>query len=313
MADVFIADAKLGSGSIGANGSLTLDVVVPATAQEGVRPVEVVVQNGAASASCALLIKGSAVTPATTATLTPEPNVNGWNNANVTVALNAVDMPGGTGIATVSYSATGAQPIAVTPVTGASASIAINVEGQTTIAYYATNNSGVTEAAHNVTVSLDKTLPAIAYAGNQGTYGVLDSVNITCTASDSLSGVLFDTCENISGLAYQFSLAGHTFSATAMDFASNVNTATASFNIVVTYADLCTLTQQFLGTSNPDAQVLGGSLCAQLGAAEAAAARGNANAKQKALDAYIRQLKASVPTFLTQAQVGILSSLAAAL
>ena len=133
MADVFIADAKLGSGSIGANGSLTLDVVVPATAQEGVRPVEVVVQNGAASASCALLIKGSAVTPATTATLTPEPNVNGWNNANVTVALNAVDMPGGTGIATVSYSATGAQPIAVTPVTGASASIAINVEGQTTI------------------------------------------------------------------------------------------------------------------------------------------------------------------------------------
>ena len=153
----------------------------------------------------------------------------------------------------------------------------------------------MTEAAHNVTVSLDKTLPAIAYAGNQGTYGVLDSVNITCTASDSLSGVLFDTCENISGLAYEFSLAGHTFSATAMDFASNVNTATASFNIVVTYADLCTLTQQFLGTSDPDAQVLGGSLCAQLGAAEAAAARGNANAKQKALDAYIRQLKASVP------------------
>ena len=59
--------------------------------------------------------------------------------------------------------------------------------------------------------------------------------------------------------------------------------------------------------------MLGGSLCAQLGTAEAAAARGNANAKQKSLDAYIRQLKASVPNFLTQAQVEILSSLAAAL
>ncbi len=157
-----------------------------------------------------MLIKGGAVTPATTATLTPEPNANGWNNANVTVALNAVDMPGGTGIATVSYSATGAQPIALTPVTGASASIAINVEGQTTIAYYATNNSGVTEAAHNVTVSLDKTLPAIAYAGNQGTYGVLDTVNITCTASDSLSGLLLNTCADISGPAWQFSLTGNT-------------------------------------------------------------------------------------------------------
>ena len=313
MADVFIADAKLGSGSIGANGSLTLDVVVPATAQEGVRPVEVVVQNGAASASCALLIKGSAVTPATTATLTPEPNVNGWNNANVTVALNAVDMPGGTGIATVSYSATGAQTIALTPVTGASTSIPINVEGQTTIAYYATSNSGVTEAAHNVTVSLDKTLPAIAYAGNQGTYGVLDTVSITCTASDSLSGLLLNTCADISGPAWQFSLTGNTFTATAMDFASNVNTATASFNIVATYADLCTLTRQFLDTSNPDKRVLGESLCAKLGAAEAAAARGNANAKRNVLDAYIRQLKATVPNFLTQAQVEILSTLAAAL
>ena len=92
-----------------------------------------------------------------------------------------------------------------------------------------------------------------------------------------------------------------------MDFASNVNTATVSFNIVVTYANLCTLTRQFLDTSNPDKRVLGESLCSKLGAAEAAAARGNANAKRNALDAYIRQLKATVPNFLTQAQVEILT------
>lgn len=316
MADVFIADAKLGAGSIGANGSLTLDVVVPATAQEGVRPVEVVVQNGAATASCALLIKGSAVTPATTATLTPEPNGNGWNNADVVVALNATDVSGGSGIASISYSATGAQPIAPTTQTGSSASVTITAEGQTVVEFYATNNGGLTEAAHGVTVSLDKTLPTITYAGNQATYGVLDTVNITCTAADSLSGLLFDTCENISGLAYEFSLAGNTFSATAMDYASNLATVSTSFQIVVTYADLCTLTRQFLessGASPDQVQTLGESLCAQLAAAEAADARDNASAKRSALAAYVRQLKGAVPTFLTNAQFQILRGLAGTL
>ena len=316
MADVFIADAKLGTGSIEADGLLTIDVVVPATAEEGLRPVEVVVQNGAASASCALLIKGSAVTPATTATLTAAPNVNGWNNADVVVALNAVDVPGGPGIASVSYSATGAQAIAPTTQAGSSASVTISVEGQTILEFFSTNNGGASEAAHSVTISLDKTLPTITYAGNQGTYGVLDTVNIMCQAADSLSGLLFDTCADISGPAYQFSPTGNTFSATAVDYASNVATASTSVQITVTYADLCTLTRQFLQNSGatPDkAQTLGDSLCAQLAAAEAADSRGNASASRSALAAYVRQLKGAVPTFLTDAQFQILSSLANAL
>jgi hypothetical protein len=259
------------------------------------------------------MIKAGAVTPVTTATLNPLPNFNGWNNTDVTVALNAVDMPAGTGIANVTYAATGAQPVASTTVPGAAASIEIKTEGQTTVSYFATSNSGVVEGAHNVTVSVDKTKPTIAYAGNQGTYGVLDTVNITCTASDSLSGLLLNTCANISGPAWQFSLTGNTYTATAMDFASNINTATASFSLVVTYSDMCTLTRQFLDASNPDSTVLGSSLCAQLGTAESAAARGNANAKKKALDAYVRQIKASVPTFLTEAEMKILISLVGAL
>ena len=75
MADIFLADTKAGSASAAADGTLSIDVVVPATAEEGVRPVEVIVQNGAAGASCAMMIKGSAVTPATTATLTRGPEL----------------------------------------------------------------------------------------------------------------------------------------------------------------------------------------------------------------------------------------------
>jgi hypothetical protein len=315
-ADVFIAGLKSGSGSTAANGSLTVDVAVPATLQEGLRSVEVGVQNGAAVASCAVLIQGQAVTPATTATLNPVPNFSGWNNANVSVSLNAVDVSGGPGIQSVSYAATGAQTIAPTTQPGAAVNVAISAEGQTVLQFYATNNGGVSEAPHSVTISLDKTLPTITYSGNHGVYGVLDTVDISCTAADSLSGLLSTTCADISGPAYQFALTGNTYSATATDFAGNVAQASTSFQIRVTYADLCTLTRQFIASSGapPDqAALLGQSLCAQLSAAQQAAAKGNAAAKRAAIAAYVRQVTAIAPSILTAQQATILVNLANAL
>ena len=147
------------------------------------------------------------MTPATTATLTPEPNSNGWNNANVTVALNAVDIRAGPALRRVSYSATGAQPIAPTPVTGASASIAINVEGQTTIVYYAAKQRrDRSRAQRDGQPRQDPSGNRVC--GKSGHLWRLDTVNITCTASDSLSGLLLNTCADISGPAWQFSLTG---------------------------------------------------------------------------------------------------------
>ena len=313
--DVFVAGLKSGGGSTAGDGSVTLDVAIPATLAEGLRSVEVGVQIGAAVASCAVLVQGQSVTPATTATLTPAPNVNGWNNADVTVALNAVDASG-SGVQSISYAATGAQTIAPTTQPGAAVNVAISAEGQTAVQFFATNNAGVSEAPRSVTISLDKTLPTVTYSGNQAVYGVLDTVNITCTASDSLSGLLFDTCADISGPAYQFALTGNTYSAEAMDFAGNVKTASISFQIQVTYADLCTLTQQFVQNSatTPDqAAIIGQSLCAQLNAAQEAALRGKLTAKRSAIAAYVRQVKALVPAVLTAEQAAILVSLAGAL
>jgi len=315
-ADVFIAGLKAGGGSTAANGSLTVDVAVPATLQEGLRSVEVGVQNGAAVASCAVVVQGQSVTPATTATLSPAPNFNGWNNANVSVGLNAVDVAGGPGIHSISYAASGAQTIAPTTQPGAAVNVAIGAEGQTVLQFYATNNAGVSEAAHSVTISLDKTLPTITYSGNQGVYGVLDTVNITCAAADSLSGLLSTTCADISGPAYQFALTGNTYSATATDFAGNVAQASTSFQIRVTYADLCTLTRQFIASSSTtpeQAALLGQSLCAQLRVAQEAAVKGKAPAKRAAIAAYMRQVAAIAPTILTAQQATILTNLANAL
>jgi hypothetical protein len=116
--------------------------------------------------------------------------------------------------------------------------------------------------------------------------------------------------------AYQFALTGNTYSATATDFAANVTVASTSFQIQVTYADLCTLTRQFVESSAAtpaEAAVLGESLCAQLTAAREAALRGRAAAKRAAIAAYVRQVVAIAPMILTAEQANILTSLANAL
>ena len=102
--------------------------------------------------------------PTTTATVSPAPNANGWNNTNVTVSLSATDNPGGSGVKEIAYSATGAQPIASTTVTGSSASIPVTAEGETTISFFARDNAGNAELPKTVTVKIDKTKPVITGA-----------------------------------------------------------------------------------------------------------------------------------------------------
>jgi hypothetical protein len=73
----------------------------------------------------------------------------------------------------------------------------------------------------------------------------------------------------------------------------------------VTYASLCALTQQFV-TPNPN---LGQSLCVKLSAAEAAAARGNLNAKRAALKAFRQEVRAQTGKALTAGEAAILIQL----
>jgi len=50
--------------------------------------------------------------PVTTASPSPGPNSNGWNNTDVTVTLSSTDNePGGTGVKQIQYGLTGAQPL----------------------------------------------------------------------------------------------------------------------------------------------------------------------------------------------------------
>jgi hypothetical protein len=81
-----------------------------------------------------------------------------------------------------------------------------------------------------------------------------------------------------------------------------------SVAIQVTYASLCRLVRAYV-----DDTVVADSLCSKLTAAEAAAARGNANAKKASLNAFVKQVDAQSGKSMTAAEAATLTELAKAL
>src|SRR5437868_14803544 len=84
--------------------------------------------------------------PTTTAAASGQPNGAGWYNADVTVTLSATDDANGAGVASITYSATGAQAIASTTVPSALTTVNLTVDGTTTITYAAKDVADNVEA-----------------------------------------------------------------------------------------------------------------------------------------------------------------------
>jgi hypothetical protein len=80
--------------------------------------------------------------------------VNCWNSRGVRITLNATDNTGGSGVATLSYSASGAQPIPSTsvPASALPTAVTITTPGVTTLSYQATDNAGNQEQPNSETV-----------------------------------------------------------------------------------------------------------------------------------------------------------------
>ena len=167
--------------------------------------------------------------PTITGSRTPAANANGWNNTDVTVSFSCTDNPGGSGVATVSGPTTLSGEGAGQSVTGT-----------------CTDNAGNPASATVSNINIDKTAPTVSYAGNAGSYTVDQTVAITCTAADGLSGVASSTCANVSGPAYNFAIGTNTYSAGAADKAGNTGAGTTSFTVAVTPGSLCNLTLQFV-------------------------------------------------------------------
>ena len=228
--------------------------------------------------------------PTISATRSPAANAAGWNNSAVTVSFTCVDLLS---------ALVGSCPASVTLASeGADQSVSRSVATE----------GGLSLTAGVSNIDIDLTNPTVTYTGGKATYGVEETISITCAATDALSGIASSTCANINGPATSFGLGTHTFSASALDNAGNAGTGSVSFTVVVTYDGLCILTRSYVD----DADVAD-SLCAQLAAAKAAAARGNDNAKKNALNAYLNLLKAQIGKSVTAAEAATLAELVKAL
>ncbi len=145
------------------------------------------------------LSDSTAPTTTASASLSPGPGTytfGDWSKQNVAVSLSATDNAGGSGVKEITYSASGAQTIASTTVTGNSASFSITAEGTTTINFFAKDNAGNTETTQTRTIKIDKTAPTITFtsrtAANADGWNNSD-VTVNWSCSDALSDVVSAT------------------------------------------------------------------------------------------------------------------------
>jgi len=129
--------------------------------------------------------------PATTAMPSLGPNSYGWNNTSVTVALSAIDNPGGSGVKQIQFSLSGAENVGLQTLAGNAASVTVSAAGITTLTYFATDNAGNVETPKTLTVQIDLTAPVVTvtHVSNGAVYYYGQTPSAGCSTSDALSGV----------------------------------------------------------------------------------------------------------------------------
>ncbi|UUZ95471.1 carbohydrate binding domain-containing protein [Paenibacillus sp. P25] len=208
--------------------------------------------------------------PVTTATYSPAPNAAGWVNRDVEVSLQAKD-DGGTGVSSVTYSASGAFTLQPVTVPSSSAAFTISAEGVTAVTYMSEDRAYNKETPHTFEVKIDKTAPALSFTGSNK-FTVDQLVTIGCQASDSVSGLEGNPCAGalIDRPAYDLNPGSSSVTVKARDQAGNTNAKTFTFNVSATYDSLCVLAKRFTVSDTG----VGEAICAQLTAAKKAEERG---------------------------------------
>lgn len=150
--------------------------------------------------------------PTASATATPGPNANGWNNTDVVISFSGTDTLSG--------------------IDTCSESVTLSSEGANQSASgTCTDKAGNESAAAFASASIDKTAPSVSLEGGPvdgGTYyfGFVPAAP-TCSTSDLLSGL--DGVCSVSG--YSNALGIHTVTASATDKAGNSASASATYEV----------------------------------------------------------------------------------
>jgi hypothetical protein len=158
----------------------------------------------------AVSLKWDNIAPTVTHSLSPAPNAQDWNNADVTVTFSAKDDDHGSGVTSVTPPVTISVETAGQLVTGTAKDTAGNV------------------GTDSVTVKLDKTKPTVTAGITSGTLGsngwYVGPVTVTFTCSDALSGIA--TCPD--PMVLSANGPGQSASGTATDKAGNTASTTVA-------------------------------------------------------------------------------------
>lgn len=155
---------------------------------------------------------------------------NGWYTSPVTVTLSPADF--------AEYSLNGGSSW-----TAYNVPLVFDQEGTHLVQYRRSVNTG---EMGSLEIKLDQTAPQSTIAGEQ-TYTIDQTVSITCSALDTVSGVTYSLCDaplmNIK--AYTLEPGVHTLSVEAEDAAGNLGSAVHSYSVVATFDSLSALTSTF--------------------------------------------------------------------
>jgi hypothetical protein len=110
---------------------------------------------------------------------------------SVSVTISATDSePGGTGVASITYSETGAQTAAQTTMSGSSMTLKVSAEGSTDISWVSTDGAGNTEQqTQHFAVRIDTTPPNTSCAPSPDPTWHADNVTVSCQGFDTGSGL----------------------------------------------------------------------------------------------------------------------------
>lgn len=164
------------------------------------------------------------------------------------------------------------------------------------------NTAGLTTAASTLSVKLDRTAPSVLYSGNAGTYSADQTVNITCVATDNLSGA--GPCAPVSGPAYSFGVGERTFSGIVTDGAGNSTPTAVTFTVTVDYVSLANVVRQLVTHTG-----IANSLIAKLEAASRAEQKGKDDSSL--LEAFRKEVDAQTGKKISSSVARILLDLAA--
>ncbi len=151
---------------------------------------------GNQSAPISITVKIDVTNPVMgTPTVSPAPT-NGWNRGPTTVGFTATDT--GSGVASITYSASGAASIAPTTVPASAASATVSAEGVTTVTAFATDVAGNRSTNAGATVRIDSIAPAatitLVQSDGDGD-GLLEATGAKYACADGTVGSGVQLCE----------------------------------------------------------------------------------------------------------------------